>query len=278
MEYYEFSGLEKPEFVYIMNISAEDWIPKLRILTDYDLIAVENGQIEVLCDDKTYILSKYGYILGHPGQTICITRKNTSDTRAWILHFRLKGHSICGTFDGKKNGDIIVPKLSSFAESNVLTYIGLLYGEFAYRSHGFKRLLGDLTWHILFELERACFVSRKFEKITVNAENGVSYYTRIVDYLHKNYAKKIQAPDIAGLVGLNYDYVNALFKKITRRTIMESLLSIRMSAATELMNTTELSIQEISEMCGFSDSRYFSRRFKQLYNTTPSAYRKFNKL
>lgn len=59
---------------------------------------------------------------------------------------------------------------------------------------------------------------------------------------------------------------------------MASLLSLRMSVATELMNTTDFNIQEIAAMCGFEDSRYFSRCFKQLYNTTPSAYRAFNKL
>ncbi|MHB1152463.1 MAG: helix-turn-helix transcriptional regulator [Eubacteriales bacterium] len=278
MEYYEFDDSEKPEFVFILDISAEDWKPKLKILTEYDLIAVENGEIEVLCDEKTYILGKFNYILAHPGQTICITKKNTSDTRAWILHFRFKMHRINNTVSSVKNTDIIIPKLSSCAESNAFTYIHLLYGEVVYRAHGFRKLLNDLTWHVLFELERSYYINRKFEKISVNVETGVSYYIKIIDYLHKFYGKKIQASDIEKLVDLNYDYVNTLFKKITGKTIMASLLSLRMSVATELMNTTDFNIQEIAEMCGFEDSRYFSRRFKQLYNTTPSAYREFNKL
>lgn len=198
---------EKPEFVFILDISAEDWKPKLKILSEYDLIAVENGEIEVLCDEKTYILGKFNYILAHPGQAVCITRKNTSDTRAWILHFRFKEHKTGNKVNPVKNSDIIIPKLSSCAESNTFIYIHLLYAEVVYRAHGFRKLLNDLTWHVLFELERLYYINRKFEKISVNVETGVFYYIKIIDYLHKNYGKKIQASDIEKLVDLNYDYV-----------------------------------------------------------------------
>ncbi len=278
MEFYEIDCSEKPEFVYLLDIGAEDWKPKLRILSEYDLILVENGEIEVLCDDKNYTLGQFTYIMAHPDQTVCVTQKNTADTRAWILHFRLKSHRIGSVFARGQNSDIVLPKIASFAESNALTYIHLLHGEVVYRAHGFKKLLGDLTWHILFELERSYSIGRKFEKIAVNVKTGVSHYIRIIGYLHTNYAKKIQASDIGKLVGLNYDYANCLFKKITGRTIMESLTSIRMSVAAELMNSTDIGLQEIAGMCGFSDSRYFGRRFRQLYNTSPSAYRRSNRL
>ena len=57
-------GSENPEFVFILDICAEDWKPKLKILTDYDLIAVENSEIEVLCDKK-HIYSVNSTIFWH---------------------------------------------------------------------------------------------------------------------------------------------------------------------------------------------------------------------
>ena len=47
----------------------------------------------------------------------------------------------------------------------------------------------------------------------------------------------------------------------------------RIAKASHLLNSTTLPIQEISNMCGFSNQRYFSTVFKQATGFTPSRYR-----
>ncbi len=64
-----------------------------------------------------------------------------------------------------------------------------------------------------------------------------------------------------------------LFKKITGSPVMEYLLSCRMAAAKRYLSQGSLSIGEIVERCGFSDSSNFSRTFKHLTGLTPSAFR-----
>lgn len=43
--------------------------------------------------------------------------------------------------------------------------------------------------------------------------------------------------------------------------------------AKNLLEETGLSITEIAEQCGYSSYLYFTRQFKKVENTTPSAYR-----
>ena len=46
-----------------------------------------------------------------------------------------------------------------------------------------------------------------------------------------------------------------------------------MQAAEKLLRTTTLPITEIAIQCGFSNSAYFAKMFRELRNVTPSQYR-----
>lgn len=64
-------------------------------------------------------------------------------------------------------------------------------------------------------------------------------------------------------------------KGITGQTPNEFISTIRLKkAAILLRNNPELSISEVSDMVGFSSSRYFSKCFKDQYHISPIAYRK----
>ena len=48
----------------------------------------------------------------------------------------------------------------------------------------------------------------------------------------------------------------------------------RLSRATALLSTTDLPISEVARTCSYTNLSHFTKRFKQLYHTTPTAYRK----
>lgn len=66
-------------------------------------------------------------------------------------------------------------------------------------------------------------------------------------------------------------------KAICAIGINDYINKIRMEKAVHLLLATDASILEISEQCGFSNQRYFSTVFKQLFNATPSKYRQEKK-
>ncbi len=61
-------------------------------------------------------------------------------------------------------------------------------------------------------------------------------------------------------------------KQLTELTPTEMLRRIRMEYAAELIKSKKYSIQEVSEMSGFSDSKYFSKVFIKYYDCSPSKY------
>jgi AraC-like DNA-binding protein len=72
-----------------------------------------------------------------------------------------------------------------------------------------------------------------------------------------------------------------LYRKIhaiTNQNVGDFIFSIRLVCAAKLMLNTTQTISEIAFRVGFKDNAHFTRRFKQYFKMTPSAFiKKFRK-
>ena len=76
-------------------------------------------------------------------------------------------------------------------------------------------------------------------------------------------------------LGYNQDYFRRLFKKYTSYSPNVYLNNLRMEKAKELLFMNQFfSISEVSALCGFRDSLYFSSCFKQYTGMSPTQYKK----
>ena len=64
-----------------------------------------------------------------------------------------------------------------------------------------------------------------------------------------------------------------MVRRATNMTFREYLLSVRMKKAASLLCTTNYSINEITEKCGYQAVSTFYRIFKKYYDVTPSEFR-----
>ena len=103
----------------------------------------------------------------------------------------------------------------------------------------------------------------------------LQFATKFENYLDEHLSdNNLNASELATQMAMSraslYYKVNSAFGKGVAELIEEK----RMSKAEELLSTTPLSVLEISEKVGYSTSRYFSTRFKQLHDgMTPLKYR-----
>jgi AraC-like DNA-binding protein len=96
---------------------------------------------------------------------------------------------------------------------------------------------------------------------------------RVVRYVRENLAAKITLPDAAAAAHLSPNYLAHLLKKETGKTLTDLVTERRMEKAQELLANTGLRIHEIAAQVGFEDEAYFTRRFRQLFDVSPRAYR-----
>ena len=112
------------------------------------------------------------------------------------------------------------------------------------------------------------------ENISNTSKSNTEYFRQtIYDFCINNISKAIGINEMANAVNLSRWHFTRKFTEIEGISPHDFLLSLRMRLARRLLLTTNLSIKEIAEMCGFKDSAYFSRVFKKANNLTPPEYR-----
>ncbi len=98
--------------------------------------------------------------------------------------------------------------------------------------------------------------------------------TKAINYMNANYAEPLTLDDLAERIYATKQTLNYHFKKDLGCTPMNYLLRLRLTKVKEMLATSNKSIEEISECCGFSSGNYLTLIFKQKEGISPSSYRK----
>lgn len=97
---------------------------------------------------------------------------------------------------------------------------------------------------------------------------------RLKQYLDRCYLTIENMEEVADAFSYSYPHLSRLFTKTYGQSMSRYVQQKRMELAKQVIeNNSELSISEIARICGFEDSRYFSRMFKAYEGQTPSEYR-----
>jgi AraC-like DNA-binding protein len=92
------------------------------------------------------------------------------------------------------------------------------------------------------------------------------------EYLDRNYREDGCIENAADISGISRRRFNDLFKNDFGITPNRYVTKQKVEYAKQLLCLKELSVSEISEICGFSDIYYFSRQFKNYIGITPSQF------
>ncbi|WP_033294058.1 AraC family transcriptional regulator [Amycolatopsis jejuensis] len=95
----------------------------------------------------------------------------------------------------------------------------------------------------------------------------------IVAYVHEHYRAQISLQDIADAVHMNASATSRLFSRSTGFTLTRFIALVRLNAACHLLSDTDLPVAAIATECGFANLPNFNRRFREMKQTTPTAYR-----
>ncbi len=96
----------------------------------------------------------------------------------------------------------------------------------------------------------------------------------IYAYLIDNFRDNITLEDIAQVANLSPTAFCRYFKKIARKTFVDTLTEFRLKHACHLLSSSERAIADICFDSGFGNLSYFNKEFKKALGTTPLAYRR----
>lgn len=114
------------------------------------------------------------------------------------------------------------------------------------------------------------------ELLVSEAEIGDDLISEAAKYISTHYDQPISLDMLAEKYNMSPSYFSRKFKLCTGFGYKEYLITIRIMEACTLLLTTNMSITEIAERCGFEDSNYFGDSFKKIKGISPREYRKAN--
>lgn len=92
-------------------------------------------------------------------------------------------------------------------------------------------------------------------------------------YMYTNYSKNLPISEYAKMCNFSESRFSHLFKQHTGLSPSQYILNIKIQRAKELLENTDISLLQISEIIGMQNQNYFSRIFKKHTKMSPLKYR-----
>lgn len=129
--------------------------------------------------------------------------------------------------------------------------------------------LGRYRSQLLFQ-EALYWIAKSSDQARVDTDSALQLTK---DYIDRHYTESLTLDKLCRMAGLSLKYYSELFKKHYGVSVTEYIATVRMEQAKRLMMDPELKLREIAHLVGYPDEFYFSRKFKKMMGTSPSAYR-----
>ena len=243
--------------------------PRGRI--DYQLLYINAGKAHFHFDsiDNETIVNAGNMILYRPKELQKYEYYGTDKTEVYWVHFT--GGDVKNIL--RKYG--IKDNMRTFFVGTSLEYERIfkrMISELQRCQEDYEEILTLLMRHLLISIHRDLLKDRKLSDVYLDNEMDIA-----TQYFNDNYNTDINIEEYAQSRGMSTCWFIRNFKKFTGTTPMQYIMSIRISNAQSLLETTQYSISEISRIVGYTNPLYFSRLFHKQKGFAPSKYRKCKK-
>ena len=268
-------SLEFPvEYYYVDNKHPRYQMP-FHWHNEWEILRVLAGTLKISLDDEQYFLGA--------GDTLLI--------RGGMLHGGEPENCIyeCLVFDLYgifRTLEMVKPYLRPFYHQTYLPKSFYPAGEDREIARILEALLAVFSdGSACPELETVAGLGRLFAWIrkqgayevvsqTEGATSPTDRLKPVLEYIEGHYAAAITLDDLAAVAGMNPKYFCRVFRSLTHHSPVDYLNFYRIEQAANLLDSTDLSVTEVGNRCGFFESSYFTKVFKKYKGETPVVYRR----
>lgn len=143
-----------------------------------------------------------------------------------------------------------------------------------------KKRAGDFRAIMRSWMRLMCqYLARAMERARSELANRDPLYILSVtlEYVDKHFTENISQEELAERFRYNSAYFSRMFKKHKGMNLSDYITGKRIDYAAELLSTTDMSAEQISETVGYKSKPQFYNTFVRLRGVTPRQYRLENK-
>ncbi len=232
---------------------------------DYQLLYINSGKLHLYENGEERIITKGNMLLFRPGVPQIYSIYLSDKPETYWVHFTGNNVEVLLDYYGMPKDKLV------FFTGTSTDYPWLfrqMIQELQLCRINYEDLLNINLQHVFLMISRFLKEGSGLDSDTLNEVE------RATHYFNENYNKNISIKDYAAERHMSDCWFNRIFKKITKVTPMQYIISLRITSAINLLESTNHSIKQIAGAVGYDDQYYFSKLFKKITGTSPSEYRK----
>ena len=238
--------------------------PRGRI--DYQILYIASGKAHFYFNGVEEIVSAGHMVIYRPKEEQRYYYYGTDQTEVYWVHFT--GNNVKNILRkyGIRDDIRVIHTGTSLEYKNIFLE---MIREMKLCKEDYEELLVNYLLHLFIMLHRTINQQPRSKSHLLMAEMDSA-----VRYFHENYNKPISIEEYATEHHMSISWFIRNFKEYTNSTPAHYILSLRISNAQSLLETTNYNVTEISEIVGYDNALYFSRIFKKQSGFSPSEFRK----
>ncbi len=150
--------------------------------------------------------------------------------------------------------------------------------EFISKKDGYQLIIKAMLLNLLALMYREFVLSEDTAEEAIRFHRYYNKLLNAVTYIDNHYCENIELTHMAELAHLSPNYFSKLFNNIMNMSLSRYINEKRIGHACLLLTTTEKNICEIALNSGYNDIAHFNKTFKEIVKSSPSLYRKSNKI
>ena len=224
-----------------------------------------------LLEHRPYDRIRELYLMYEPTLLMAIRRGDRGEARHIINHVLVHIYSA-----GEERSDLL---------KGLLLELVVMISRAAVEAGAIQSEVLGLNFRFLTELaeisddeDLAAWLRKMLEHVISTIEQQENFTPplligKALDFMQMNLHSNISRDETARHAGISPSHFSRLLKERTGRTFTELLRQCRVDLACDLLRSTELSLAEIANACGFCDQSYFTRVFQDVKGMTPKPFR-----
>lgn len=232
---------------------------------DYQILYIASGKAHFYFHGKEEVISAGNMVLYRPKEEQRYYYYGVDQTEVYWVHFT--GNNVKNIL--RKYGiadDVHVIHTGTSLEYKRLFL--LMIQELKLCKEDYEEMLVSYLRELLIMIHRVILSKPRGKSFFLMNEIDAA-----VQYFHANYHKAISIEDYAASHNMSTSWFIRNFKEYTNATPAQYILSLRISNARTLLETTAYNVSEISNIIGYENPLYFSRIFKKQCGMSPSEFR-----
>ena len=152
----------------------------------------------------------------------------------------------------------------------LVTLVRAIFEEMQDKAQYHQECVKGMAYALLFEIAR--FNSKNSVNNNIKA-SGLQLESAI-DYVELHYQSAFKIADLAAQCHMSETHFRRIFQEKMNMTPIEYVNFVRVKKACELIDKTDISMEEVAEKVGFITPSTFNRNFRKIIGTSPYQWKK----